>query len=314
MIAATSRRRFLTRTGLALLGSSALGRAMAQQPATPLFQISLAQWSLHNKLGKKELTNLDFPKYTKETFNIDAVEYVNRFFELGPEGKPTQDYLNQLKTNCEEHGVTSVLIMVDGEGALGDPDQAKRDQAVENHRKWLEAAQFLGCHSIRVNAQSGGTDQEQHDRVVDGLTKLGKLGAEFGLNVIVENHGGLSSNGAWLAKVMTTVAMDNVGTLPDFGNFHIHGYDAYQGIEETMPFAKGVSAKSREFDENGNEKQVDYRRALKICLDAGYHGHYGIEWEGGGISEDEGIIKTRDLLIRLREELAPDYAAVPAQA
>jgi len=267
-----------------------------------LFDISLAQWSLHKMLHRKELDNLDFPKFTKETFDIHAVEYVNRFF------KSTEaSYLSELKKRCEDNGVKSLLIMCDGLGQLGAPDDAERKKAVENHYPWLDAAKHLGCHSIRVNAASGGSYDEQLSLAADGLARLSTHAETMNLNVIVENHGGLSSNGEWLAGVMKKVNLPNCGTLPDFGNFR--NYDRYKGTKELMPFAKGVSAKSHDFDENGNEIHSDFTRLIKIVLDAGYRGYVGIEYEGNKLSEVEGIKKTKALLIKVRSEYK---ALVPA--
>jgi L-ribulose-5-phosphate 3-epimerase len=200
-----------------------------------------------------------------------------------------------------------VLIMIDEEGALGGMDEARRKQAVENHYKWVEAARFLGCHSIRVNAQSEGRFEDQLERAADGLRRLTEFGAEHQINVIVENHGGMSSNGVWLASVIKKVNHTRCGTLPDFGNFNLGNgqqYDRYKGVQELMPFAKGVSAKSNDFDEQGNEIRIDYRRMMKIVLDAGYRGHVGIEYSGDRLSEPEGIRATKRLLERLRAELS----------
>ena len=202
-----------------------------------------------------------------------------------------------------------LLIMCDGEGALGDADEAKRKTAVENHFKWVEAAKFLGCHSIRVNAQSSGSYDEQVDRAADGLRKLTEFGAKHEINVIVENHGGLSSNGEWLAKVMKKVDHKRCGTLPDFGNFAINKeknewYDRYKGVTELMPFAKAVSAKSKDFNDAGDDTETDFLKMMKIVLAAGYHGYLGIEYEGGKLSEPEGIKATKKLLERVRAELS----------
>ena len=301
----SSRREFLKSSAAAVAGMSLAGRLLAaDEPAKkdaqePLFKISLAEWSLHRTLGSKKLDNLDFPKAAKEEFGIDAVEYVNQFFK---DKAKDEKYLGELKKRCSDLGVTSVLIMCDGEGALGDPKDAQRSKAVENHYKWVEAAKFLGCHSIRVNAYSEGSFEEQQKLAADGLRRLSEFGAKHDIGVIVENHGGNSSNGKWLAGVMKMVDMKNCGTLPDFGN--VHGYDRYLGVTETMPFAKGVSAKSHAFDAEGNETKTDYYKMMKIVLDAGYHGYVGIEWEGGGISEAEGIKATKKLLEKVREKLS----------
>jgi sugar phosphate isomerase/epimerase len=271
--------------------------------AEQLFKISLAEWSLHRTLFDKKITNLDFPQIAKQEFGIEAVEFVNQFFR---DEVNDEKYIADLKKRCDDEGVKSLLIMVDGEGNLGDADERLRTAAIENHKKWLAAAKSLGCHSIRVNAASSGSYDEQLQRAADGLARLSELGSDYGLNVIVENHGGLSSNGAWLAQVIKKVEMKNCGTLPDFGNFQISDsekYDRYQGMRELMPFAKAVSAKSHDFDEAGQETHSDYMRMLRIVLDAGYRGYVGIEYEGSGLDEYAGIRATHELLLSCREKL-----------
>ena len=313
------RRTFLSRTAAAAGAVSLVGPVASdrQDPearpgaaggadAAKPFEISLAQWSLHRSLrGQQEpkLDNLDFAKAARG-FGIGAIEYVNQFFKDKAEDRK---YLAEMRKVADGEGVRSLLIMCDGEGRLGDPDEARRIQAVENHHRWVEAAKFLGCHSIRVNAASGGSYEEQMERAADGLRRLTEFAAEHDMNVLVENHGGLSSNGAWLAGVMKKVDHERCGTLPDFGNFRVsrdEAYDRYQGVAELMPFAKAVSAKSHAFDEDGNETATDYRKMMKIVLDAGYHGFVGIEYEGGGLSERDGILATKRLLESVREELA----------
>jgi len=267
--------------------------------AAPPFRISLAEWSLHETIFGGELDNLDFPRAARQQFGIEAVEYVNQFFK---DKAKDADYIADLAQRAADEGVTNLLIMCDGLGDLGDPDEKARTVAVENHFPWVEAAKRLGCHSIRVNAASKGSFEEQQKLAVDGLSRLADYAAQMDMNVIVENHGGLSSNGEWLAGVMKQVGKPNCGTLPDFGNFY--DYDRYQGVEELMPFAKGVSAKSKDFDADGNEVRTDYRRMLKIVLDAGYRGWVGIEYEGKELPEPEGILATKKLLERVRAELA----------
>lgn len=308
MTGSLDRRSFLksaaaTGAALGLATSSGTALLAAEEAKQPLFNISLAEWSLHRMLFDGKLDNLDFPAFAKNEFDVDCVEYVNQFFM----DKATDNvYLTDLKKRCHDNGVKSGLIMCDNEGDLGDPDEAKRLQAVENHYKWVEAAKFLGCHSIRVNARSAGSYDEQMKLAVDGLRRLAEFGGQHGINVIVENHGGLSSNGEWLSAVMKQVDLPNAGTLPDFGNFQLspgEWYDRYQGVRELMPFAKGVSAKSHEFDDAGNEVRTDYRKMMKIVLDAGYHGYVGVEWEGDAPGEVEGIRLTKELLVRVRDEL-----------
>ena len=214
-----------------------------------------------------------------------------------------QTYLKELKKRSSDYGLTNVLIMCDGEGELGNPDEAKRKQAVENHYKWVDAAKFLGCHSIRVNAYSTGTWEQQRDLAADGLARLTEYGSKMKINIIVENHGGLSSNGKWLTEVMKKVGNKRCGTLPDFGNFRLGNnqeYDRYLGVTEMMAFAKGVSAKSHDFDDKGDETHTDYYKMMKIVGDAGYTGFVGIEYEGSKLSEPDGIKATKKLLEKIR--------------
>jgi sugar phosphate isomerase/epimerase len=303
----------------------------------PLFRISLAQWSLHRtlfggnpgetigwdnfrqalqssdyrtKVLAGSMDPLDFPVVAKRDFGIEAVEYVNTFYF---DKANDQAYLRELKNRADGEGVTNVLIMCDAEGELGAPSQEDRVQSVENHFKWVEAARLLGCHAIRVNAGSDDSlpPEEQQKLAADGLRRLCEFGDSREISVLVENHGGLSSDAQWLAGVMNLVQHPRVGTLPDFANFQIsqdEEYDRYQGVEELMPFAKSVSAKSHDFDDGGNETATDFKRMLRIVLEAGYRGFIGIEYEGSRLSEPEGIRATKSLLERVREELAPDFS------
>ncbi len=267
------------------------------------FKISLAEWSLHRALQSKEIDHLDFYSVAKKEFDISAVEYVNTFFFNKAKDAT---YLKEMKTRADDLGVKNLLIMCDSEGNLGDPDDSKRKTAVENHYKWAEAAKFLECHSIRVNARSEGSYDEQIELAADGLRRLAEFGDSIGINTIVENHGGLSSNGKWLAAVMEKVDHPRIGTLPDFGNIRLEGeewYDRYQGVRELMPYAKAVSAKSHEFDSDGNEINTDYYKMMKIVLDASYNSHVGIEYEGTAHSEMEGIRLTLELLKKVRASI-----------
>lgn len=295
-------------------GTDTTAQAGAINSSSMFFDISLAQWSLHKSLFAKELDNLDFPAKAVNDYGISAVEYVNQFFS---DKAKDSAYLSELKKRCDDLGVRSVLIMVDGEGEMADTDAAKRMKAVENHFKWVDAAKFLGCHAIRVNCFGVGNIEEVARAGADGLRKLSEYAQPHGINVLVENHGGYSSDGQWLSRVMTEVNMSNCGTLPDFGNFCIRRedgsmwespcveeYDRYKGVEEMMPFAKGVSAKAHEFDANGNCTDTDFERMLKIVRDAGYKGYIGIEYEGQSLSEDEGIRKTKALLERVGKSIS----------
>ena len=297
-----NRRNFIKRSaaitgGLALSG---FGSTFLSGSDKLPFNISLAEWSLHRALWKKEINHLDFAAIAKKEFGISAIEYVNTFFF---EKANDYKYLSEMKKRVDDLGSKSLLIMCDNEGNLGDPDNKKRAQAIENHYKWTEAAKYLGCHSIRVNARSEGSWDDQIKLAADGLRRLNEFGDSLGINTIVENHGGLSSNGKWLSAVMERADHPRVGTLPDFGNFRIQGdewYDRYQGMKELMPYAKAVSAKSHEFDVKGNEIDTDYYKMMKIILDAGYNSYVGIEYEGTAHSEMEGIRLTLELLKKVR--------------
>jgi sugar phosphate isomerase/epimerase len=300
-----SRRDFLKKAGVTALAASSITNLFAESAAKKLwFDISIAEWSLHKELFAKKITNLDFPEIAKKEFGISIVEYVNQFFKDKAEDKT---YLNELLKRCKDNGIKNHLIMIDGEGGLGELDAAVRNKAVENHYKWVEAAKYLGCKTIRVNAYGKGSSDDIAKAAVEGLGKLGEFAKKTGINIIVENHGGSSSNGQWLSGVMKQVNMKNVGTLPDFGNFCItrkdggcaESYDRYQGTKELMPYAKGVSAKTYDFDQNGDCIETDYNKILKIVKDSGFRGIAGIEYEGSKLSERDGIKATKALLERV---------------
>ena len=259
-----------------------------------VYKISLAEWSLNRTLRKGTITNMDFPRIAKETYGLDAVEYVSTFFRDKAEDT---EYLTKLKNECDKYGVKSLIIMVDGEGNLADTSLAARTKAVENHYKWVKAAKFLGCHSIRVNAGGRGTMGQMQAAAIDALGRLSGYAADYGVNIIVENHGGNSSYGKWLAEIMKAVNKPNCGTLPDLGNFY--EYERYKGVTDLMPYAKGVSGKTHDFDENGNETQIDYAKMMKIISDSGFKGYIDVEYEGTKLSEDEGIKATIALLKRV---------------
>lgn len=272
-----------------------------------LYKISLAEWSLNQSLFSGIVQHLDFPAIAKREFGINAVEYVNQFFMDKAEDK---SYLAEMKNRCDDLAVESVLIMCDNEGRIGDPDAMIRKQSVENHYKWITAAQFLGCHSVRVNANSEGTPEEQQKLVADGLYQLAEFGDDHNISVLVENHGGNSSNGKWLVGLLKRVHHARVGTLPDFGNFRISDneyYDRYLGVEELLPFARGVSAKSSEFSEAGIEVRTDFLRMMRIVVKSGYRGYVGIEYSGKPLSEKDGIAATKKLLDHTHQQLLSEY-------
>ena len=296
------RRNFIKTTAI-LTGGASLGSILSCADNKMSFKISLAEWSLNRTLFSGKLDHLDFCRVAKKDLGINAVEYVNQFFFDKAEDR---SYIKEMKDRAKDLGVISLLIMCDGEGDLGSPDQNQRKKAVENHYKWAEAAKILGCHSIRVNAKSEGSYDEQISLAADGLRNLTEYGASIGINTIVENHGGLSSNGKWLASVIEKVDHPQCGTLPDFGNFKLEDdnwYDRYLGVKELMPYAKAVSAKSNDFNSDGEETNTDYYKMMNIVLCEGYSGYVGIEYEGRSLDEMSGIRATKKLLEKVRRSL-----------
>lgn len=294
------RRNFISTGSLALAGATPLFSAMSSQAKSqkkPLFRISLAQWTLVKELRSGKIDNLQFAEIAAQ-HGIEGLEYVNQFFMDKAKDK---SYLAEMKKRAADKGVENVLIMCDREGKLGAPDKAKRKQTVENHRKWIDAAKFLGCHAIRVNAGSTGSWDEQVKLAADGLAQLTEIGTKSGMSVIVENHGGLSGNGKWLLEVIETVGLEGCGTLPDFGNFKVsdtESYDAYLGVKELMPYAKGVSVKDTVWTADMKQVPLDFEKMLTIVLQAGYRGFCGIEFGGY-----EGLDQSRETLEKARTAL-----------
>ncbi|MEX2603604.1 MAG: sugar phosphate isomerase/epimerase family protein [Gracilimonas sp.] len=317
-----SRRDFLKKSAIATGGlymAATTPSLLFGRSNTFDFKISLAEWSLNKEIFSGELDNLNFPVVAKEKYGINAVEYVNQFF---PDKAKDKEYLKELKSRSDASGVQNVLIMIDNEGFVAAVEDKVRNEAVENHYKWIEAAEYLGCHAIRINLF--GSQEPEEDvkawtiAAVEGLGKLAEFGSEHKVSVIVENHGGLSSHGGYLANVLKQIDSEWAGTLPDFGNFCIRKenderwgevcaeeYDVYKGVKDLMPYAKGVSAKTFNFDEDGNELNLDYMRLFKIIKESGFNGGYvGIEYEGDSLSADEGIRATKKLLEKVRAELS----------
>lgn len=308
-----NRRSFVKNTAFTAAGLSLFSACMEAAKKTPdnaRFKISLAEWSLHRTIESGQMTNLDFAKKAAETFGIFAIEYVNSFFK---DKAKNSAYLSDLNIRAADHGVKQLLIMIDGEGGLAEVNETRRAEAVDNHYKWIDAAKALGCRSVRVNTFSETPDRDRmHEAAIKSLSALATYGKTMDINVIVENHGGFSSDGSWLSSVMKNVNMDNCGTLPDFGNFCIRRedgaqwskpcveeYDRYKGIEEMLPYAKGVSAKSYDFDASGFETTIAYDRMLEIIKKSNYSGYIGVEYEGNRLSEEAGILATKKLLERL---------------
>ncbi|PDH44357.1 MAG: xylose isomerase [Rhodothermaeota bacterium MED-G18] len=305
------RRDFVIKSILA--GSVVSNPIIAYHKQDPFFEIGLAQWSLNKSLKSGKIDNLDFARIAREKFDIGIVEYVNQFFINKAKDKK---YLSEMLNISNDNGIVNNLIMIDSEGNLGDTNNRRRNKAINNHKKWIEAAKFLGCSHIRVNAAGDGSEQEVSKNASESLAALGEFSADYDINVIVENHGGYSSNAKWLVEVIKNAGLKNVGTLPDFGNFCIRStpkdlsdwgattsgcaeeYDRYLGVEELLPYALSVSAKSNDFDSDGNCIETDFSRMVNIIKNSDYRGYISIEYEGSNYSEEEGIRLTKSLLER----------------
>ena len=304
------RRKFIKSTVLSL-PILACGTLSNNEKDGLFFDVGLAQWSFNRALKSGMMNNLDFALIAKEMFNITTVEYVNQFFFDKAKDK---NYLLEMLKRTQDNGIRNYLIMIDDEGNLGGTDKSLRLEAIENHKKWVEAAKFLGCDHIRVNAQGYGSEEEVSKNASESLALLGEFSESFEIDIIVENHGGYSSNAKWLVDVIINSGRDNVGTLPDFGNFCVRRnlnelsdwgapedkcvdeYDKYLGVKEMLPFARSGSAKSYNFDQKGNSIEIDYYKMLKIIKDSNYSGVISIEFEGNNQSEEEGIMLTKRLL------------------
>ena len=270
-------------------------------------KISLAQWSLNKAIKSGELSPLDFAKKAR-SFDIDAIEYVSGLYTNHTDTLKKismQKLSKELLKRSDDYGIENVLIMIDSQGSLASSNKKERLKAIDNHKKWIDFSYEIGCETMRVNL-SGETKLDRWtENSIKSLTELSDYNKN--INVVVENHGGLSSNGKYLSNVMSEVNIDNCGTLPDFGNFCIDGspracnewYDIYKGVEELMPYAHAVSAKSYDFNDSGNETKIDYSKMIDIVKKAGYSGYIGIEYEGSRMSEDDGIIATKKLLEKL---------------
>jgi sugar phosphate isomerase/epimerase len=275
-------------------------------------RISLAEWSFHRALNDGKMDHLDFPARAKNEFGISAVEYVNGFFggtkTNFKEAAKNKPYLNELLKRSQDAGVFNHLLMCDDEGPLSSTNGKERLESVENHKKWIEAAKILGCLTVRVNLHGDGSPDDRKKASVDSLGRLGEFAKSMQVNVVVENHGSVTSKADWLTDIMKQVGMENIGTLPDFGNWcisHPWGtiqegcqemYDIYKGVQELLPFAKGVSAKTYDFDSNGEQPLLDYKKLIGIVKASGFKGYIGIEYEGLKQPEDEGVLNTQKLL------------------
>ena len=302
------RRNFLSAVATAGIATSVFPNTNFMKLNSSKFKISLAQWSLHKAIKSGKLSPLDFAKKAR-SFDIDGIEFVSGLYTNHTDilKRMSMDNLaKELIKRSDDYGIDNVLIMIDSQGHLATSNKSNMSEAINNHKRWIDFAARIGCKTMRVNLNGEDDLEKWTENSVKSLTVLNEHNKD--INVVVENHGGFSSNGKYLSKVMSMVKLKNCGTLPDFGNFCMSGsprgncaqwYDKYLGVEELMPYAHAVSAKSYDFDSSGNETTIDYKRMMDIVKKAGYEGYVGIEYEGNRMSEDEGIIATKKLLEKL---------------
>ena len=314
------RKEFIKLASTVALGISSLGYLSCESQKEIFFKLSLAQWSLHKAIRGGEMSPYLFAEKSKD-LGFTGLEYVNQLYDdvMKSEDKSSSIKNFILKNNqlASDNGMDKVLIMIDEEGDLAGEDEEKRLKSIDNHKLWIDTAAEMNCTSVRLNLYGSKDIETWKALSIDSLSKLGEHAKGTGLNVIVENHGRITSNIPELMNAINGVNMDNVGTLPDFGNFCMadegYGsvfdgtcetvYDFYKGVEEMMPKAFAVSAKSNDFDGNGDEKTIDYMKMLKIVKSFGYTGYIGVEYEGKRLSEVEGIKATRDLLIKVGQSI-----------
>ena len=290
------RRRFMATAG-ALGISAILPSPVFAKPRRNWFEISVAQWSFQRQFYSGEMKTENFPQYAADKLGIYGIDFLSDFM-LNIYRNPS--VLKNIKIRSDDLGVKNVMIMCHKEGRIGNKDSVTREKVIDTHKHWVEAAHHLGCKSIRVNARSGGSRQEQLDLVTDSLSRLSLFAKDFDVNIIVENLWGsdYSHKATFIADVMRAVNMPNCGTLPDLNNFRYD--DPYKSTEIIMPWAKAVSAKSLDFDPQGREKYIDYQRMMRIVYASGFRGHIGIEWEGCKKAPLEGVLLTKALLEKTR--------------
>ena len=314
------RKEFIKLASTGALGISSLGYLSCESQKEIFFKLSLAQWSLNKAIRGGEMSPYLFAEKSKN-LGFTGLEYVNQLYDdvMKSEDKSSsiKNFILKYNQLASDNGMDNVLIMIDEEGDLAGENEEQRLKSIDNHKLWIDTAAEMNCTSVRLNLYGSKDIETWKALSIDSLSKLGEHAKGTGLNVIVENHGRITSNIPELMNAINGVNMDNVGTLPDFGNFCMadegYGsvfdgtcetvYDFYKGVEEMMPKAFAVSAKSNDFDGNGDEKTIDYMKMLKIVKSFGYTGYIGVEYEGKRLSEVEGIKATRDLLIKVGQSI-----------
>ena len=287
-------------------------KATKTENLNPEIKFSLAQWSYNRELFDGKMNTFDFIKEAK-SLGFDGVEYVNQFFK---EKVDDFEYLDSLKQISSASGITNVMIMIDREGDLGDSDEGKRKDAVDNHKKWVDAAAYIDCNFIRVNAHGDGTAEEMKNACSESIIRLADYAANKDIHILIENHGGFSSDASWLLALLDQINHKNVSLLADFDNWCIERedgklwgspcikeYDRQKGMRELLPHSKGISIKSFDFDKDGYESKMDYPALFKIMKQSKYNDFFAIEYEGHNLDSRTGVQKTKALADKMIDEL-----------
>lgn len=297
--------------GLFLSCNSSAEQTEKDTTETPKPKYSLAQWSINRDLFSGEMSTIDFV-YAAGEMGFEGVEYVNQFFIDKAEDF---EFLDSLNAAAEEAGVKNLMIQLDHTGNLCASDETERNKAVETAKKWVDAAKYLNAPAVRVNAHGDGSADEMKTQCMDGIGRLAEYANTQGIQVLIENHGGVSSRGDWLADLVSSLSDKEVGSLADFHNWcyeTVDGglwgecrneYDYYKGFAELIGSAKGVSVKAMHFDSTGNEPNLNFHKFFKIMKEGGYDGYLGVEYEGNDLPSREGILKTKALAAKTWEKV-----------
>ncbi len=231
--------------------------------------ISLAQWALVDEVKSGKWKTLDFAKIARNDFGLNGIEFVNTLFEVTTEG-----YLKKLRKNADDNGVTMVLIMVDDEGDGCGATKEERNQFAINHRKWIDAAAYLGCKSIRTNCRGpeNADKAEALKWAAESYNMLLEYAVPAKISVLIENHGGVSNDADWMVSLMKEVDNLYFGTYPDWRR-PADNFDNVDYLKKMLPFAGGMSYRNQPTEELT-------AKMIKLAKDSGYRGWYGIESSG----------------------------------
>ena len=324
-----SRRKFLKNTFSVYSTTLLAPNLFANNIDKSKLDIGLQMYSFAPLIMQGKFDLLGFPDLVKNTYGINGAEYWSIPF-MGREND--KDFLNDIKRRSDDNGVDNLIILVDdidiktmqSGPSLASSNKNDRDTAIDYHKKWIDVAKEIGCHSIRVNLKSDESDNKKIlDNSSESISRLIEFSKQDNISIVIENHGGITADADWLVSLIKNVDNKYVGTLPDFGDYNFcvdrgalnfddigkvckNQYDKYLGVKKLMPYAKGVSAKSHEFGKDGEELSTNYSRMIKIISESNYKGYITIEYEGammgmfGGegtyLNPHEGILATKKLI------------------